>query len=91
MAVNAKTYETRRRVVHLTVREKTNPAVYHVNLKIDNLNVEDLFDQYRVMKLLDIFRYKLWPDSFTDLYVTFLASAVTQGARLPLKPNESEG
>lgn len=89
--MNRRTYETRRRVVHLNVKEKSNPATHHVHLKIDNLNVEDLFDTYRMSRLLDIFRHKLWTESFADLYVTFLTSAVTQGARLPLRPNESEG
>lgn len=91
IGLNRRTYETRRRIVHLTVQEKPNPAKFHVHLKIDNLNVEDFFDSYRMSRLLDIFKFKLWKESFSDLYVTFLTSAVTLGARLPLRPTEGEG
>ena len=85
------TYETRRRVVHLNVEPKPTTATHHVHMKIDNLNVEDFFDSYKMSRLLDIFKFKLWKESFSDLYVTFLTSAVTLGARLPLRPNEGEG
>jgi Sarcoglycan alpha/epsilon. len=60
-------------------------------MKIDNLNVEDMFDSYRLNRLLDVFRRELWHESKNDLYVTFLASAVHLGARHPLRPNEGEG
>lgn len=60
-------------------------------MKVDNLNVEDMFDSYRLNRLLDIFRCELWRESEGDLYVTFLASAVHLGARHPLRPNEGEG
>lgn len=36
------------------------------------------------------YRKRLWKDA-VNLYVTFLASAVELGARLPLKPSEGEG
>lgn len=68
-----------------------DPAKYEVQLKIDNLNVEDMFDSERQERLLEIFRRKLWPDSSDDIYLTFLASAVQLGARLPLRPTEGEG
>ena len=68
-----------------------DPAKHEVQLKIDNLNVEDMFDSYRLNRLLDVFRHKLWRESIDDLYVTFLASAVHLGARLPLRPNDGEG
>lgn len=60
-------------------------------MKIDNLNIQDMFDQDRMSKLLNVFRKKLWQESANDLYFTFLASAVQLGARLPLTPNEGEG
>jgi len=60
-------------------------------MKIDNLNVEDMFDSDRLNQLLDVFRSELWLESKNDLYVTFLASAVHLGARHPLRPNEGEG
>lgn len=68
-----------------------DPAKHEVQMKIDNLNVEDMFDSYRLNRLLDVFRGELWRESKDDLYVTFLASAVHLGARHPLRPNEGEG
>jgi len=89
---NEKTYETRRRVIHLLVPEKPDPPVKNiVHMKIDNVDVEHLLNSDKLSKLLDIFRHKLWVESFADLHTTFLSSAVNQGARRPLKPNESEG
>ncbi|XP_046828684.1 epsilon-sarcoglycan isoform X2 [Vespa crabro] len=90
VGLNKYTYETKYKVLDINVLEKQNLTRYEVNLKIDNLNVEDTFGRNRTEKLLDIFRNKLWTTA-TDLYVTFLASAVELGARLPLKPGESEG
>lgn len=106
----------------MNVLEKENLTKYEVHLKIDNLNVEDMFNRNRTNELLDIFRFvdklqgkkisdvlywcwiklslfslslstyrkRLWKDA-VNLYVTFLASAVELGARLPLKPSEGEG
>ncbi|XP_017758121.1 PREDICTED: epsilon-sarcoglycan isoform X1 [Eufriesea mexicana] len=90
VGLNKHTYETRYKVLDMNVLEKENLTKYEVHLKIDNLNVEDMFDRNRTEELLDIFRKRLWKDA-TDLYVTFLASAVDLGARLPLKPSEGEG
>lgn len=104
----------------MNVLEKENLTKYEVHLKIDNLNVEDMFNRNKTNELLDIFRFvdkfqgkrfpmsyivldqafpffsvftyrkRLWKDA-VNLYVTFLASAVELGARLPLKPSEGEG
>ncbi|KAH0956314.1 hypothetical protein HN011_008086 [Eciton burchellii] len=90
VGLNKHTYETRYKMLDVNVLERENLTKYEVHLKIDNLNVEDMFERNRTEKLLDIFRKKLWKDA-TDLYVTFLASAVELGARLPLKPSEGEG
>ncbi|KOX69867.1 Epsilon-sarcoglycan [Melipona quadrifasciata] len=90
VGLNKHTYETRYKVLDMNVLEKENLTKYEVHLKIDNLNVEDMFDRNRTEVLLDIFRKRLWKDA-TDLYVTFLASAIELGARLPLKPSEGEG
>ncbi|XP_015179131.1 PREDICTED: epsilon-sarcoglycan isoform X3 [Polistes dominula] len=90
VGLNKHTYETKYKVLDINVLEKQNLTRYEVNLKIDNLNVEDTFGRNRTEKLLHIFRNKLWTTAM-DLYVTFLASAVELGARLPLKPGESEG
>ncbi|XP_025163037.1 epsilon-sarcoglycan isoform X1 [Harpegnathos saltator] len=90
VGLNRHTYETRYKVLDINVLERENLTKYEVYLKIDNLNVEDMFDHNRTEKLLDIFRKKLWKAA-VDLYVTFLASAIDLGARLPLKPSEGEG
>ncbi|XP_050594546.1 alpha-sarcoglycan isoform X2 [Bombus affinis] len=102
VGLNKHTYETRYKVLDMNVLEKENLTKYEVHLKIDNLNVEDMFDRNRTEELLDIFRFvdktqgktrprkRLWKNAM-DLYVTFLASAVELGARLPLKPTEGEG
>ncbi|KAK6622424.1 hypothetical protein RUM44_002235 [Polyplax serrata] len=91
IGLNSRTYETRRRVIHLNVQKKPDPATHQVHLKIDNLNVDDFFDMHRMGRLLKIFKHKLWKESFFDLYFTFLTSAVSMGARRPLKPTEGEG
>lgn len=41
----------------MNVLEKENLTKYEVHLKIDNLNVEDMFDRNRTEELLDIFRF----------------------------------
>ncbi|KAG7189986.1 hypothetical protein KM043_006144 [Ampulex compressa] len=90
VGLNKHTYETRYKVLDMNVLEKENLTKYEVHLKIDNLNVEDMLNHDRTDVLLDIFRKKLWKGA-VDLYVTFLASAIELGARLPLKPSEGEG
>ncbi|KAG8246848.1 hypothetical protein J6590_075814 [Homalodisca vitripennis] len=91
IGLNKKNYEARRRVIKMNVVEKAEPALYEVHLKVDKLNVEDMLDSDRYNRLLDVFRRSLWPESQSDLYITFLASAVQLGARLPLNPFEGEG
>ncbi|KAF4530480.1 hypothetical protein B566_EDAN014682 [Ephemera danica] len=91
IGLNKESYETRRRVVPMNIEEKPDAARFEVQLKIHNLNVEDLFDTQRLSRLLDVFRSRLWPGSRDDLHVTMLASAVRLGARLPLRPTEREG
>lgn len=56
MGLNKHTYETRYKVLDMNVLERENLTKYEVHLKIDNLNVEDMFDRNRTQKLLDIFR-----------------------------------
>lgn len=91
IGLNRRDYSTKRYLKTIQITEKLNPAKHEVQLKIDNLNVEDMFEVERMDRLKDIFRKKLWQDSQNDLYVTFLASAVKLGARLPLNPKEGEG
>lgn len=54
--MNRHTYETRYKVLDMNVLEKENLTKYEAHLKIDNLNVEDMFDRNRTEELLDIFR-----------------------------------
>ncbi|XP_066903971.1 epsilon-sarcoglycan isoform X2 [Halyomorpha halys] len=91
IGINKDTYESLHKTIHLNVTEKQDIARYEVHLKVDNLNVQDLFDSHRLQKLLNIFMDVLWKSSKNYLYVTFLASAVKLGARLPLIPQEGEG
>ncbi|XP_011548954.3 epsilon-sarcoglycan isoform X2 [Plutella xylostella] len=91
IGLNRQDYETRRLLLTLKIHPKEKKALHEVELKIDNLNVEDLLDEHRMTRLKEIFRSKLWIESSQDLYATFLASAIAMGARLPLRPNEGEG
>lgn len=91
VALNRKNYETRVRTLPIHITEKLNPARNEVQLKIDNVNVEDMFDADRMERMKDIFRKALWKNSQDDLYITFLESAVRMGARLPANPSEGEG
>lgn len=89
--MNRKNYITRHETIVIHVTEKLNPARHEVHMKIDNLNVEDMFDVETMERLKDVFRKQLWKDSEDDLYLTFLVSAVKLGARKPLDPKEGEG
>ncbi|CAH4036985.1 unnamed protein product [Pieris brassicae] len=91
IGLNRQDYETRRVLLTLRVQPKLNMAKHEVELKIDNLNVEDLLDEHRMTRLKDILLTKLWTESSGDLYATFLASAIDLGARHPLKPSDGEG
>lgn len=55
VGLNKYTYETRYKVLDMNVLEKENLTKYEVHLKIDNLNVEDMFNRNRTNELLDIF------------------------------------
>ncbi|XP_033220617.1 alpha-sarcoglycan isoform X2 [Belonocnema kinseyi] len=90
VALDKKTFETRNKILDMNILENENMTKYEIQLKIDNLNVEDMLDSKRVDELLDIFKRKLWKEA-ADLQLTFLASAVELGARLPLQPSEGEG
>ncbi|KAK9509022.1 hypothetical protein O3M35_006437 [Rhynocoris fuscipes] len=90
IGMNKKTFETRRIVKSINITEKQEPAKYEIQMKIDNLNIDDLFDGRRLQTLMDVFKEVLWSDA-EDLYATFLDSAIKLGARLPLKPQEGEG
>ncbi|CAG9794865.1 unnamed protein product [Diatraea saccharalis] len=91
IGLNRQDYETRRVLLSLVIKSKENMARHEVELKIDNLNVEDLLDEHRMTRLKDILKTRLWMESSQDLYTTFLASAIDLGARLPLRPSDGEG
>ncbi|XP_050293300.1 epsilon-sarcoglycan [Anthonomus grandis grandis] len=91
VGLNKKNYETRVEPLNIIVQDKLKLAKYEVHMKIDNLNVVDMFDVERMDSLKEIFTSYLWKNSESDLYVTFLESAVEMGARKPLNPNEGEG
>uniref|UniRef100_A0A2S2QI50 Epsilon-sarcoglycan n=1 Tax=Sipha flava TaxID=143950 RepID=A0A2S2QI50_9HEMI len=91
IGLNKKTYQTARQVIQLNILEKTESATNEIRFKINNLNVEDMFQEEHIPNLLNIFRQYLWVDSKQNLYVTFLASASDLGQRLPLDPNDTEG
>ncbi|CAH0387809.1 unnamed protein product [Bemisia tabaci] len=91
VGLNYSSYTPRYHGIRLNVLEKNEKALYEVQVKINNFNIEDIMNSARLKSLLHIFQTKLWPKSEKNLYITFLASAVDLGARLPLKPDESEG
>ncbi|XP_015111090.1 alpha-sarcoglycan isoform X2 [Diachasma alloeum] len=90
VGLSKKTYNTNYKVLEMNVQQNENSTKYEVYLKIDNLRIEDTFNTTTMEGLLDLFRRKLWVEA-RDLCITFLASAVEEGARLPLDPNEPEG
>ncbi|XP_030768249.1 epsilon-sarcoglycan isoform X2 [Sitophilus oryzae] len=91
VGLNKVDYDTRIENINIVIQEKLGPATYEVHMKIDNLNVDDMFEVDRMESLKEIFRSQLWKDSEEDLYVTFLESAIDMGARKPANPVEGEG
>ncbi|XP_066142293.1 alpha-sarcoglycan isoform X2 [Euwallacea fornicatus] len=91
VAWNKNTYETRTEQIDIIIKHKLNPAMYEIHIKIDNLNVADMFDSSRMEALFDIFTNHLWVEASKDLYVTFLESAIALGARRPLNPQQGDG
>lgn len=91
IGLNRQTYETKNYRINITIIEKSNPAKYEIQLKIDNLNVEDMFDVERMERLKEVIKKYLWKNSEANLYMTYLASAIDLGARLPLDPTKGEG
>lgn len=65
-------------------------AKYEVELKLANMNVQDLFRGNATREVLQIFTERLWRDS-TDVYVTRIAAPVDVGGRLPVDPRDKEG
>nr|CAG4643160.1 EOG090X04W0 [Ilyocryptus agilis] len=68
-----------------------DPMARQVKMKIHNLNVEDLMEETRRNKLLDVFRDVLWPESSEDLQLIELHSALASGGRRPARRSDGEG
>ena len=60
-------------------------------MKIHNLNLEDLMDDSKRERLLDVFRTVLWPESASDLHLVELQSALAAGGRRPARRTDGEG
>ncbi|UYV64466.1 hypothetical protein LAZ67_3000846 [Cordylochernes scorpioides] len=92
--VNKEYYLQVMRNLHEAIRQKRpGPAQYHVELKLRNVNVEDMVLESRLAQLVEIFRHHLWPPppDGGSVYITQLTSTVDVGGRLPLNPMEKEG
>lgn len=90
VAMDRTSFDTRQLTLNLLITAK-KPTTKVVEMKIDNLNWVQMMDPGRVETLKNIFRRDLWPDSVVDLQVTYMNSAVNEGARKPLNPQEKEG
>ncbi|KAI1303098.1 Epsilon-sarcoglycan [Halotydeus destructor] len=90
VAMNRFNYETFNHVVRFNVHNRTEKAKFHVELKLSNVNVEDVFDEVRVNELVGIFRDKLWKDNQV-VYATLIVSPSDIGGRRPLNPKDKEG
>lgn len=60
-------------------------------MKIHNLNLEDLMDEHKHTKFLDVFRKVLWTESASDLHIVELYSALAVGGRRPARRQDGEG
>ena len=94
VATNRDTFETGLlKIVMNVTSSKPYPgaAPFNVKLKIDNLNIEDIFDPHRLKNLKGLYTEKFWPESKSDLHLTFIASSLEVGYRRPLRPTEKDG
>ncbi|KAL3192870.1 hypothetical protein MRX96_058391 [Rhipicephalus microplus] len=89
-AINKYNYKTSLRVISLQVEKRPKEALYEVEMKFLNLNIEDLFEGDWLSDLEDIFRDHLWKES-PEIYVTKVASVVDIGGRVPVNPKDKEG
>jgi len=91
VATNRHTFETGELLLNIHVETDPIPAQSEVQLKIDNLNIEDIFDRHRTERLKEIFKQRFWLESFEDIHLTFADSAIDLGGRRPLKPTHKDG
>jgi len=76
--------------VDINVEEAVNEN-FEVVLKINNLNIEDIFDWQRMERLKKVFQNNLWQESHKDLRLTYADSVPQLGGRKPLNPNLKDG
>ena len=93
VALNELTYEygLLRLSINVTSPDEDERAMFAVKLKVDNLNLEDVFDAHRLKNLKSVFKDRLWPQSGDDLHLTYIASAVDVGYRKPANPALKDG
>ncbi|XP_064465741.1 epsilon-sarcoglycan-like [Ornithodoros turicata] len=89
-AINKYNYKTSLRVISLQVDKRPTEALFEVEMKFLNLNIEDLFEGEWLPNLEEIFREHLWKNS-PVVYVTKVASVVDVGGRVPVNPRDKEG
>lgn len=61
-----------------------------MELKLSNMNLEDMFVANRTDELLSVFAERLWRDS-SCVYLTMVVAPSDVGGRLPINPREKEG
>ena len=91
VAVNRATFEYGLLRLAINVTDHDDPAGHAVRLKIDNLDVADLFDAHRMRNVKALFTRNLWNGSRDDLYLAYIASSVDLGFRRPLDPALKDG
>ena len=77
--------------VTVNVQRSHQHQNFGVRLKIDNLNLEDVFDKQRTDRILNLFRSRFWENASEDPHLTFVDSAINLGGRRPLKPTNKDG
>lgn len=96
VAKNLVTYETSVTQMVLKTARGAHPddrenEVNVVKLKIDNMNLDDLFVRARLDDLKKIFIGNLWTEARDDIYVSFIATSLDVGYRKPVRPNQKDG
>jgi len=91
VATNRHTFQTSQLLLNIHVENEGSLPRSEVQLKIDNLNIEDIFDKHRIQRLMGIFKQRFWLEAFEDIHLTFADSAIELGGRRPLKPSHKDG
>ena len=91
LATDTNTFNTHRLLISLHSQQLKSGNDFQVSLKIDNLNVEDVFDERRKDRLLNLFKTRFWTEAAEDIHLSFAESALNVGGRRPLKPSSKDG